>query len=237
MVSGVSATDITGLEFAVNLEVLDLSHNALSDISPLAKLGNLTELNLSDNVISDVSPLENLKKLRLLNLSDNIIFDVSPLANLKNLTGLNLHNNGITNVSPLANSRHLKGLVLTENPITDETPLDGLRNGGTEVTILIYDDELLSSIGLWCATPEPPPSVAPIPGALGAAGERKHFWRKEDTVYNEPSLGGDTVLTVRFMNGTPLQKDKVETFRTPMGRGCCTPFHIYFGESSLRYSC
>ncbi len=213
-VSGVTVTDLTGLEFAVNLETLDLSQNAIADISPLANLRNLKELNLSDNVIFDVSPLANLEKLRLLKLSDNIIFDVSPLANLKNLTGLDLHNNGITNVSSLANSRNLKGLVLSDNPITDETPLDGLRNGGTEVTTIIYDDELLSSIGLWCATSEPPAPVTDIPGALGAVGERKHFWHKEDTVYEEASLFHPTVITVRFMNGEgkSLQMEKVKHF-------------------------
>ena len=208
-ISGASVTDLTGLEFAVNLEDLFLSDNAISDISPLATLGNLKELDLSRNVISDVSPLANLGKLRLLTLSHNIISDVSPLANLINLKGLNLHNNGITNVSPLANLINLKGLILSDNPITDERPLDGLRNGETEVTTLIYGDELLSSIGLWCSTPDPP---APTPGTLGAAGEQKHFWRQEDTVYREANADDGIVLTVRFMNGTPLQKEKVEHF-------------------------
>ena len=205
-------TDLTGLEFAVNLEELFLSDNAISDISPLAPLENLKEVDLSQNVISDVSVLANLGKLRVLNLSDNIISDVSALAALKNLTGLNLHNNGIRDVSPLANLKNLKGLVLSDNPITDETPLDGLRNGGTEVRTIIFDDHLLSSIGLWCATPDPPAPTASTSGTLGAAGHWKDFWQQEDTVYREAGPGDGIVLTVRFMNGTPLQKEKVEHF-------------------------
>ena len=51
-------TDLTGLEHAHNLKLLNLgSSNLVSDLSPLIGLTNLTYLFLEDNAISDLSPL------------------------------------------------------------------------------------------------------------------------------------------------------------------------------------
>ena len=50
-------TDLTGLESATNLTVLNLGGNSISDLSPLASLTNLAELDLRDNSISDLSLL------------------------------------------------------------------------------------------------------------------------------------------------------------------------------------
>ena len=50
-------SDLTGLEYATNLEGLGLSNNSISDISPLSSLSNLEGLWLSNNSISDLSPL------------------------------------------------------------------------------------------------------------------------------------------------------------------------------------
>ena len=75
--------DLTGLEFAVNLKMLTLTGNEISDVSPLANLRNLTYLNLADNEISDVSPLANLRNLEILDLTDNPIADVTPLVGLR----------------------------------------------------------------------------------------------------------------------------------------------------------
>ena len=48
----VGISDLTGLEFAVNLTHLDLSNNLISDISPLAGLTKLKTLDLSGNSLS-----------------------------------------------------------------------------------------------------------------------------------------------------------------------------------------
>ena len=58
-------TDITGLEYAINLRQLDLSRNKISDVSPLAGLTQLKCLYLNRNKISDFSAIagitDNLK--------------------------------------------------------------------------------------------------------------------------------------------------------------------------------
>ena len=85
-----SITDLTGLEFAVNLKTLILSDNNISDISPLRDLTHLIALAIDGNPISDIAPLEDLTHLKTLILSENQISDIAPLRNLTNLEVLRL---------------------------------------------------------------------------------------------------------------------------------------------------
>ena len=124
---GAKIEDLTGLEYAVNLETLRLTIE-ISDISPLASLTNLTELELVDNQITDISPLASLTNLTELYLQDNQISDVSPLASLTNLTILALADNQISDISPLASLTNLTHLALADNQISDVSPLASLTN-------------------------------------------------------------------------------------------------------------
>ena len=56
-------TNIQGLEFGVNLTVLDLAGNSVKDISPLQGLMNLTHLRLGSTDLSDLSPIASLTTL------------------------------------------------------------------------------------------------------------------------------------------------------------------------------
>ncbi|MDH4292118.1 MAG: leucine-rich repeat domain-containing protein [Dehalococcoidia bacterium] len=120
--------DLTGLECATSLIVLEVQSNQISDISPLANLTSLTGLYLEYNQIGDISPLANLTTLTVLDLGDNQISDISPLANLTSLTGLSLDHNQIGDISPLANLTHLENLHLYDNQISDISPLANLTN-------------------------------------------------------------------------------------------------------------
>ncbi len=72
-------TDLSGIEYCINLTVLGLMGNQISDLSPLASLTNLTYLNLGANQISVLSPLASLTNLTWLYLRANRISDISPL--------------------------------------------------------------------------------------------------------------------------------------------------------------
>jgi len=74
-----SIFNLSGLEYAINLQELNLWANEIKDISPLSNLSNLWLLWLSNNQISDISPLANLTNLQMLDLEDNQISDISPL--------------------------------------------------------------------------------------------------------------------------------------------------------------
>ena len=108
-------SDLTGLEYAINLEVLLLPQNRIRDIRPLASLTKLTFLGLGGNAISDISPLAGLVNLEVLGLWSNQIVDVSPLAGLVNLRDLSLNNNQIEDFSPLAGLVNLEGLAIQSN--------------------------------------------------------------------------------------------------------------------------
>lgn len=62
------------LEFAVNLEELDLSKNLIRDIRELSRLGKLKKLNLSGNQLYDISPL--LETIKLGGLAQGATVDL-----------------------------------------------------------------------------------------------------------------------------------------------------------------
>ena len=98
---GKGIQDLPGLEYAVNLERIELRRNAISDLTPLAGLIRLNNIKLRDNVISDVSPLANLLSVDWMGLEQNVITDLSPLRGLVKLNGIGISGNPITNVSSL----------------------------------------------------------------------------------------------------------------------------------------
>ena len=121
-------SDLTPLKNLVSLEVLKLYGNEISDITPLANLTNLENLNLSGNQIRNVAPLSKLTNLQILELSGNEISDIIPLANLTNLENLNLSGNQIRNVAPLSKLTNLQILELSGNEISDITPIENLTS-------------------------------------------------------------------------------------------------------------
>jgi len=136
-------SDLTGIEYCINLSYLGLSDNQISNISPLQNLHSLTGLNLSHNQISDISPLQNLHSLTMLVLSYNYqISNIFPLQNLTSLTWLYLHYNQISNISPLQNLTSLTGLYLNSNQISDISWLQNL----TSLTVLHLGSNQISNI-------------------------------------------------------------------------------------------
>ena len=146
--NGRQITDLTGLEYAVNLkelrlgdnqisdirpleestilEWLELYNNNISDISSLAAMTHLTFLHLYDNSVSDLSPLTESINLHELTLGDNSVSDLSPLAGLIHLVRLELYNNNISDISSLAAMTHLTFLHLGDNSVSDLSPLERL---------------------------------------------------------------------------------------------------------------
>ena len=133
--------DLTGLEFATNLEWLKIQGNQISDISPIAGLTKLDLLDISDNEISDLSPLTGLKNLRHVKVSRNNISDLSPLAGLPTLNRFDSWGNPVSDLSPLvelevidicggepdvstlAGAKNLKELYLLGGGVSDVSPV------------------------------------------------------------------------------------------------------------------
>lgn len=118
--------DIDGLEYFKNLESLDLSFHAITDITPLAGLNKLTSLSLGGNPVADIAPLAGLTNLKVLILTGCKAQDYAPLAKLVNLNFLMLDQAAIADVSPLASLTKLKHLYLTGSPINNYFPLSDI---------------------------------------------------------------------------------------------------------------
>lgn len=135
-------SDLTGLEYATNLEGLGLWNHSLSNISVLSGLTDLQSLDLSFNRIEDISPLSSLTNLIVLVLSDNSISDISVLSNLANLEGLWLSDNSISDISSVAGLTNLTGLGLGGNNVSDVSAVSGLTN----LTLIDLSDNSISDL-------------------------------------------------------------------------------------------
>ncbi len=128
-----SITDLTGLEYAINLERLDLYKNyELSVIHPIADLTNLSWLSLARTQVGDMSPIVKLTNIKVLYLWNTPISDLAPLTKLTQLVEINAGGCQISDISPLENLTELKSLWIPYNQIIDITPLENL----TQLTIL-----------------------------------------------------------------------------------------------------
>ena len=78
-VRGRGITDLTGIEYAINLTGLNLGRNQIRDIAPLAKMKNLRVLRVNGNQITDIKPLTELTNLRELSVTNNPVEDMSPM--------------------------------------------------------------------------------------------------------------------------------------------------------------
>ncbi|MDE0688743.1 MAG: dockerin type I domain-containing protein [Candidatus Poribacteria bacterium] len=132
-------TDLTGLEFATNLDDIRANDNLIEDLSPLEGLTRLDVVEFRHNVISDLSPLAGLINLERLIVPDNLISDLSPIAGLDALREIGVSNNAISDFSPVSGLTKLENIWLSENPIADLSEFIGLtslrrfRSWGTPV--------------------------------------------------------------------------------------------------------
>ena len=142
--------DLTGMQYATGLALLDLKFNQISDIGHLARLTGLRSLTIwanavSDisavagmtalehfdadrNGISDISPLRRLTGLRELYLHWNRVADISVLAQMPGLRKAHMFGNRVSDLSALSQLTELTELGLAYNAITDVSPLSGLTS-------------------------------------------------------------------------------------------------------------
>ena len=78
--------DLTGIEWAVNLQDIRMGKNSITDISPIDGLTNLQIVYCNDNSVNDITPVSNLINLKTINFDRNDnISDISYLGNLASL--------------------------------------------------------------------------------------------------------------------------------------------------------
>lgn len=122
-----SISDVRPLKSLTKLQVLSLKGNQIASISSLSGLTDLQKLYLSENKLASVSSLSKLTKLEVLELSNNSIQKIHGLKGLKKLTRLTLAFNKISDLTPLKDLTNLQYLDLSDNKITVITPLTNLK--------------------------------------------------------------------------------------------------------------
>lgn len=115
--------DLTGIQYATNLEKLNLESNNIKDITELTGLTKLESINLGSNEIRDLSPVKNLTNLQQLLIDHNKISEITALENLEKLTSLDLSNNKIGSITPLKNLTNLESLLLNNTNLDDISEL------------------------------------------------------------------------------------------------------------------
>ncbi len=132
--------DITGLEYATNLELLVLVPEAISDINPLAGLTKLTWLDITSNQINDISAVAGLVNLTALQLNGNPVADLSVITNLTKLTILNIPDSIIDDLNLLQE-------ILRKNPnLTSVNFVFDIRNiVKTQITKIGFSEEALQT--------------------------------------------------------------------------------------------
>ena len=130
--AGTGVQDITGLEHATQLTILNLGRTGVRDLTPLQGLTQLTRLTLWYTDIWDLTPLQGLTQLTYLNLHQTNPRSIHPLQGLTQLTHLDIARSGITDITPLQGLTALTSLDLSFNNSKsftnpgDLTPLSGL---------------------------------------------------------------------------------------------------------------
>ena len=190
---GPKISDLTGLEYATNLTLLEFRTNSISDISAVAGLTNLRALHLSGNPISDISAVAGLTNLASLTLQANSISDISAVAGLTNLSYLNLNWNSISDISAVAGLTNLRALYLSGNSISDISAVTGLTN----LYSLSLRDNSISDIS----------AVAGLTKLTWLALDRNSISDISALVANAGLGSGDTV----DVKGNPLSAVSIDT--------------------------
>ena len=122
--------DLTGIQFATNLQELRLRENQITDISPLAGLVEVHRLDLSRNPVSDMSALRGLKNLNHLSMNHTSISDISLVRSLPSLTIFGFRDTYVSDLSPLRGLINMTALGFSNESksLSDLSPLAGLIN-------------------------------------------------------------------------------------------------------------
>jgi len=147
--NGYNITDLTGIEYAVNVRSLELHSNPLTNLSPLREMKQLELITLAETNVTDLSPLTGMTNMRLIDLhrskvadltpvstmsglksiiiSFTNVSDIGPLAGLRELISVSADSAKVSNLSALATLPYLREINFTNNRISDLSPLNSIQ--------------------------------------------------------------------------------------------------------------
>jgi len=206
-------TDLTGLEYAENLQTIYFHLNQISDISPLSGLDNLQKLSLGRNQIHDLSPLSDLNRLHHLDLHGNQLSDISVISGLTNLETLLLRWNRINDISALSGLTNLTYLTLHNNQISDISALSGLTN---LTTLYAYDNQIsdisaLSGMTKLETLSLPNNQISNV-SALAGLTRLTELYLHHNQISDISALAGLTNLSMLWVHDNPLNQQACDSY-------------------------
>lgn len=137
-------SNLQGLEFALNLSLLNLDDNNITNFSGLTGLTNLSNLDLSENPLTDLTFPIALPKLTVLRVENGALTNLALPAGLTELTTLRLGFNHLSGLVLPADMTKLSILSVFQNLLTN---LD-LPPSLTNLSLLSLDGNQLSKFHL-----------------------------------------------------------------------------------------
>ena len=220
--SDLEIENLSGLEGAAGLRLLNLDRNRIMDIAPLAKLGSLRGLTLAHNLIEDWTPLGGMDSLeylavdgnsllevpplppsiRYLYMPHNSISDLGPLTSRRGLVELDLSTNAVVSLLPLTEQRNLKYLHVSGNQVADISPLnfESLRELHLHENAVEDLSPLLKSEELLLVNVRRNPLADGALAVLEVLRERRVTVLAGETVPYFPAAGGPREGFVRIVN-------------------------------------
>lgn len=107
----------------LNLSLLDVSNNLLTNVDILGSYTSLTDLNISKNQLTDISSLGALSNLTYLQFSRNEVHELPQWKTTSSLVAIDGSYNKLTSVAPLKGLANLNRVVFDYNEITNVNPL------------------------------------------------------------------------------------------------------------------
>lgn len=137
-------------DYLKTIREIDLSDRRIYDLTGIQYAINLNSINLNKNEIVDANLLTELTKLNNLELSENRIEDISFLVNLKRLKSIGLDSNNISKVPNLEKLRYLDLINISDNKISDLSFIDTLHHKNVKIIAseqLVLLDSILIDFG------------------------------------------------------------------------------------------
>jgi Leucine-rich repeat (LRR) protein len=134
VLDGGGITDLSGIEYCVNLTQFTLRYNEVTDISVIASLQKLENQYIEYTQVKDISAVAGLTGLKRLYIDNNRITDITPVQNLTALEYLFMDNNStnettrLQNIGPLSKLTKMLKLSMGNNQINDISSLAGMRD-------------------------------------------------------------------------------------------------------------
>lgn len=120
-------TDLTGMEYASALYLVDLSGNPITSIEPLRGLDKIRQLNINSTLVTDIGPVSTMPQMDLLRMNWTGVSDLTPVQGLDKIWRIEAAGTRISDLSPLQNLTVLSQIYVQETAVSDVSPLAALE--------------------------------------------------------------------------------------------------------------